>query len=97
MSSEIVQIMAWDNYDLFSTPQQQWFFLLCEISPKCEELILKKGEYSMEYSPIYIKKIIKFREIFIFHHICTSTCNWNISGFQPVVLWFSPVVKPVAI
>jgi hypothetical protein len=76
MSSEIVQIMAWDNYDLFSTPQQQWFFLLCEISPKCEKL-KKKQEYC-HIPPFYKKKIIKFREFFV-HHICTSTCNWNIS------------------
>jgi hypothetical protein len=46
--------------------------------------------------PFKLKKIIKFRE-FVFHHICTSTCNWNVSGFYWVVLWFKPVVKPVAI
>jgi len=52
-------------------------FLLCEISPKYEKL-KKKKEYSI--FPFKLKKIIKFRE-FVFHHICTSTCNWNVSGF----------------
>jgi hypothetical protein len=53
-------------------------FLLCEISPKCG----KKKEDGIFYgtSPLFKKKSSNLEDFF-FHHICTSTCNWNISGF----------------